>query len=978
MLRSLRRRLFHAIGVGVPTLLLPFVCVQRAGADVWVTTEVEFARAPEGGALEARPAKDRVADIPGYSWKQVDSKYADLYRLRSIYGGVERIPWAAPYAYDPGAMEPYPYRLVTVTTSPSFFDRMMQVAELGTALYGGVQHALAAEWLDRAKLGADAYGLFDKLTQSTQGQEVFTRSTDVVVTYPNPDYDHVVITFDARSDKDPFNVPEAWPRMNWPEPRRPGDRLSRDPIIAARAPISLYREWNTFVGEHASWPKVNSRGEVAGERTTDIEHSWYYRQVVNLQALVGDDLAAFRQPIVVPFVYYVQEEIKDWTLENGAPGLHGNLWSSYKRVTHAVNLIIKPQEQPAARGVATLTYVRREPGSELGGVEVARRVLWQSTSGAGAFNSRLEDPKERLRVDLNRASDGHYYVDGARYDEVNIAIDVESPRVAFGADRTLRLSGGPVYAGGTKAEWSPGAGGRRRSLPLPRGRARGDPQRTYRAEGQTNGLYRLQVEGLPAGYDDPLLVLADLVRADGLAEPVLIWGARVRTRDCDCATGTVVVPDVVGQSRADALQRLTGARLTTGETETETATSVPAGYVASQDPVAGTRVPEQTQVTVKISRALPTVAVPKIEGLGVDEARRALETAGLLPRPEPILPSPYAVVLKVQRQSPPPGSQVPRGTPVSYAAKPWVAVPDLKGRPLPEDAVLKRSGLHVSVLHHDAPNGLRFERVATWYVSMQVPMAGMLVEPGSGMEVWVQPAEVLMPSLLNLTRVQAEEAIESSFLVSAVGRPQLPPAPGAPAEVVTSQSPQGGTPVAIRSTVSYTLGQPMGPDPDDVERPPPAPAPAPPAPAPTPMPRPPMVETTLEVPDVRGMAVGAAKELLKSRGLLALYSASLNGDAQRVRSQIPAAGSQVRPKSIVQLTLEPDVADPQVPEVRGLQATVALQRLQAAGFQGRHEYRPRPTGGAAPGTVLEQDPRPGERRRRGSTVTIWLQPQPLK
>jgi len=92
-------------------------------------------------------------------------------------------------------------------------------------------------------------------------------------------------------------------------------------------------------------------------------------------------------------------------------------------------------------------------------------------------------------------------------------------------------------------------------------------------------------------------------------------------------TELVGVPNVVGDPEDDAVDTLEGAGFEV-QVETEFDPEVSRGLVISQDPPAGDRVEEGTEVTLVVSRGPPPEAVPNVVGMTEDEAREALEAAG--------------------------------------------------------------------------------------------------------------------------------------------------------------------------------------------------------------------------------------------------------------------------------------------------------------------------------------------------------------
>jgi eukaryotic-like serine/threonine-protein kinase len=91
----------------------------------------------------------------------------------------------------------------------------------------------------------------------------------------------------------------------------------------------------------------------------------------------------------------------------------------------------------------------------------------------------------------------------------------------------------------------------------------------------------------------------------------------------------VKVPDVTGLARDSAEQLLTDAGLEPAIEETES--EKPEDEVIAQNPAAGTEVEKGSRVTVTVSKGIPTVSVPDVEGRTRRDAAAQLRAAGLVP-----------------------------------------------------------------------------------------------------------------------------------------------------------------------------------------------------------------------------------------------------------------------------------------------------------------------------------------------------------
>ncbi|OLE78563.1 MAG: hypothetical protein AUF76_18925 [Acidobacteria bacterium 13_1_20CM_2_65_9] len=72
----------------------------------------------------------------------------------------------------------------------------------------------------------------------------------------------------------------------------------------------------------------------------------------------------------------------------------------------------------------------------------------------------------------------------------------------------------------------------------------------------------------------------------------------------------VAVPNVIGVTQAAATTAITGANLTVGAITTASSTTVPAGLVISQTPIAGTQVAAESAVALVVSSEPPLILVP--------------------------------------------------------------------------------------------------------------------------------------------------------------------------------------------------------------------------------------------------------------------------------------------------------------------------------------------------------------------------------
>lgn len=164
----------------------------------------------------------------------------------------------------------------------------------------------------------------------------------------------------------------------------------------------------------------------------------------------------------------------------------------------------------------------------------------------------------------------------------------------------------------------------------------------------------------------------------------------------------VEMPDVVGETWESASETLTGLGLSPTRTTT-TSDSVPAGHVISTSPEAALTVPRGQVVTVLVSTGPSAVPLPDLTGMSVDQARNALQAAGLALGTVRSEDSPSVARDRIIRSDPPTGSNVEPGSSVDIVVSTgMVQLPDLRGTD-EDDAKgsLQQLGLSTSISYDD-------------------------------------------------------------------------------------------------------------------------------------------------------------------------------------------------------------------------------------------------------------------------------------
>jgi serine/threonine-protein kinase len=142
--------------------------------------------------------------------------------------------------------------------------------------------------------------------------------------------------------------------------------------------------------------------------------------------------------------------------------------------------------------------------------------------------------------------------------------------------------------------------------------------------------------------------------------------------------GGIAVSDVVGKTYSEAYSTLTGEHLLVIK-QYQASDTAPLDQVLSTDPVAGTRVPENTSITVYVSSGAEMVLVPSLQGMTEEQAKIALTNAKLNIGTITQANSATALLGQVTASDPLPNSQVAPGTTVNLViSNGKVLVPDVR------------------------------------------------------------------------------------------------------------------------------------------------------------------------------------------------------------------------------------------------------------------------------------------------------------
>lgn len=353
------------------------------------------------------------------------------------------------------------------------------------------------------------------------------------------------------------------------------------------------------------------------------------------------------------------------------------------------------------------------------------------------------------------------------------------------------------------------------------------------------------------------------------------------------ATQQRTVPNVVGRPLDQARGMLAQYGVEVARVSEAASSSVAPGTVMRQSPSAGTVIQPGMTAQLVVAAAAPTeptpapptqpelVGVPSVIGQPVAVARGYLALRGF---PSQVVDSAEASAPAgtVLLQDPAAGSRVPRRTPVRLVlarAPAAVEVPSVVGMDRAgAERTLRRAGFRLGRVSEAEATG------EPGRILEQSPEAGFRARPGTPVAVTVALAQLAtVPDLRGFTVDRARQALETSGL--RVGEVTEREAAGL-GTAVLEQSQQPGARVPQETPVDLV-----------VSRPPPIVV----------QPR----DSTVEVPNVTGMALRAARSRLRRAGLE--VSVPQDSLAWSVTSQAPAAGTRVRPGVIVTLALREPV-----------------------------------------------------------------------
>lgn len=348
-------------------------------------------------------------------------------------------------------------------------------------------------------------------------------------------------------------------------------------------------------------------------------------------------------------------------------------------------------------------------------------------------------------------------------------------------------------------------------------------------------------------------------------------------------TKSELLPEVVGKQEAEAITALQAASFSP-QVVREPSQTVPAGTVIAQLPSRASLAsapPKKNNWVVWVATAAiltvfavvaffvfrpAEVAVPSVAGMTQEQATAALEKSGLTVGSIDATQSSGVAEGTVVAQDPPAGEKAREGDAVDLvvvSGKPMVVVPDVRNMNQAEATkAITDAKLQVSVTRQPS------NTVDKGDVISQSPAAGQQVPEGTTVGIVISDGEqvsnVTVPQVTGLTRADAEKALTEAGLKPVVA---LNPSTDVAKDVVITQLPESGESVAPGTSIGIIVSS-----------------------------GPPASATTVDVPNVVGLTLAEAQQVVVDAGLEALPVAAAPGSgkpANQVVAQTPVGGTKL-------------------------------------------------------------------------------------
>jgi serine/threonine-protein kinase len=276
----------------------------------------------------------------------------------------------------------------------------------------------------------------------------------------------------------------------------------------------------------------------------------------------------------------------------------------------------------------------------------------------------------------------------------------------------------------------------------------------------------------------------------------------------------VVVPAVTGEQFNTASAQLQNDNLNVNQLSVTS--EKPAGIVIAQDPLAGTKVKENSTVALTVSTGPGNATVPSVVGVTLNQAKSSIEAANLMVGRIEYQSSATVPEGQVIATSPQAGANPRVDTPVTIIVStgpppvPPVRVPDVTSETVGQaKAQLEGPPGQFTVNTTEEVS----TTVTPGTVISQTPVGGTSLKPGSTVDLAVAkaPPTFAVPSVVGMKRGAAEATLGASGFPAAVQRMDV--TTKSQGGIVLSQTPTAGASVTKGTTVTIVVGHYVAPTP---------------------------------------------------------------------------------------------------------------------------------------------------------------------
>lgn len=262
----------------------------------------------------------------------------------------------------------------------------------------------------------------------------------------------------------------------------------------------------------------------------------------------------------------------------------------------------------------------------------------------------------------------------------------------------------------------------------------------------------------------------------------------------------VDVPDLTGMTETAAKAALSKVHLKLKDAGTEPSSTVAAGNVVRQDPVAGASQADDSTVSVWLSSGIGKKAVPDVVGKNVDDATKILNAADFkVLVTQEASNQPVGTVI---RQNPAAEAQYTVGQTVTiFVASPanMVDVPNVV------DLTQAQAETNLTALGLVPVVQLGSSSKVGGTVFNQDPAANTSVLPGSKVTIFVSDSTtVVVPSVTNMSLAKAQASLQADKLGWTITYVETP---DSPAGTVVSQNPIADTIVEQNTKIQLTVAK---------------------------------------------------------------------------------------------------------------------------------------------------------------------------